>query len=75
MFPPMSFGSYEKGIENPKRVKEKLASIIVEDLYDGKHADEAKKIFDTKHSPGRSLEERIKENYNIDEESLLDMEG
>ena len=50
----------KKGIENPKIVKEKLASIIAEDFYDKKHAEEAKKIFDAKHTPGKSLEERIK---------------
>jgi tyrosyl-tRNA synthetase len=46
--------------ENPKLIKEKLASIIVGNFYDKKHADEAKKIFDAKHTPGKSLEERIK---------------
>ena len=46
--------------KNPKLIKEKLASIIVEDLYDKKQAEEAKKIFDAKHSPGKSLEERIR---------------
>ncbi len=50
----------KKGIENPKLIKEKLASIIVEDLYGKKHAEEAKKIFDAKHTPGKSLKERIK---------------
>jgi len=47
--------------ENPKIIKEKLASVIVEDLYDKKHAKEAKKVFDAKHSPGKSLDERIKD--------------
>ncbi len=46
--------------ENPKAVKEKLASMIVENFYDKKYAEEAKDIFDAKHTPGKSLEERIK---------------
>lgn len=50
----------KKEIENPKKIKEKLALTIVEDLYDRKGADEAKRIFDAKHIPGKSLEERIK---------------
>ncbi len=50
----------KKGIENPKLIKEKLAMRIVEDLYDRKHAYNAKKIFDAKYTPGKSLEERIK---------------
>lgn len=46
--------------ENPKIIKEKLASIIVEDLYNKRCAEEAKKTFDAKHIPGKSLAERIK---------------
>ncbi len=46
--------------KNPKILKEKLASLIVEDLYDKSHAEEARKAFDAKHTPGKSLEERIK---------------
>lgn len=46
--------------KNPKLIKEKLAFMIVEGLYSKKYAKEAKKVFDAKHSPGKSLEERIK---------------
>lgn len=46
--------------ENPKTIKEQLACAIVEDLYNKKHAEEAKTTFDAKHTPGKSLGERIK---------------
>ena len=52
---------FKKDRENPKIIKEKLASVIVGDLYDKKCAKEAKKTFDAKHTPGKSLEERIKD--------------
>jgi tyrosyl-tRNA synthetase len=46
--------------KNPKTIKERLAYTIVKDLYDKEYAEKAKKTFDAKHSPGKSLEERIK---------------
>ncbi|MBU0533658.1 MAG: tyrosine--tRNA ligase [Candidatus Omnitrophica bacterium] len=46
--------------ENPKQIKEKLACTIVQDLYNKKHAEEAKTTFDAKHTPGKSLDDRIK---------------
>jgi len=47
--------------ENPKFVKEKLASIIVESFYGQGKAAESKKIFDAKHTPGKSFEERVQD--------------
>jgi len=45
---------------NPKTLKERLASIIVENFHDQASAGKAKEVFDAKHKPGQSLEERLK---------------
>jgi len=51
--------SLREGRVNPKILKENLALRIVEEFYDEKDAEEAKRRFDAKHTPKKSLQERL----------------
>ena len=54
----------ERGVKeekyHPMEIKERLASLIVEELHSCQEAKEAKKIFYARHKPGIRWEERVK---------------